>query len=70
MGQSLSCKAAIALIITRAIYMLKDTEKIGLHIQLIEEALDTLLAIFRVPKNDEFTEILHLCLFSFDSVST
>lgn len=69
MGQSLSCKAALALIITRATYMLKDTEKIGLYIQLIEEALDALLQIFRVEQNDEFSEILHLILFSFDSVS-
>ena len=29
---SLSCKSALTLIITRAIYLLKDTEKIGLYI--------------------------------------
>ena len=29
---SLSCRAALGLILTKAIYMLKDTEKIGLYI--------------------------------------
>ena len=69
LSNSLSCKSAIAVILTKAIYLLKDTEKLGLYVQLIEEALDILLYIFRVKGNEEFSEILHLCLFSFDSVS-
>ena len=28
---SISCRAALGLILTKAIYMLKDTEKIGLY---------------------------------------
>lgn len=32
---SLSCKSALAMIITRSIYLLKDTEKIGLYMQLL-----------------------------------
>jgi hypothetical protein len=48
---------------------LKDTEKIGLYVQLIEEALDAMLYIYRVEGNEEFTEIIQLCLFSFDGVS-
>jgi hypothetical protein len=70
LSNSLSCKSAIALIITKAIYLLKDTEKLGLYVQLVEEALETFLCIFRVNGNEEFCEILHLCLFSFDSVSS
>ncbi len=54
---------------TKSIYLLKDTEKLGLYIQLIQEALDSFLYIFRVEENQEFSEILHLCLFAFDSVS-
>ena len=53
---------------TKSIYLLKDTEKIGLYIQLIKEALSTLLAVFRVEGNCEFSELLHLCLFAFDGV--
>ena len=49
--------------------MLKDTEKIGLYIQLIREALSVLLDVFRVEANPEFTEFLHLCLIAFESVS-
>ena len=66
---SLSCKAALGLILTKTIYLLKDTEKIGLYIQLIRETLDSMISIFRVEHNAEFSEILHLCLFAFDSVS-
>ena len=69
LSNSLSCKSAFAIILTKAIYLLKDTEKIGLYVQLIEEALDAFLSTFRVEGNEEFTEILHLCLLSFDSVS-
>ena len=29
---SLSCRAALGLILTKAIYMLKDTEKIGMYV--------------------------------------
>jgi hypothetical protein len=36
---SLSCRAVLGLIITKSVYLLKDTEKIGLYIQLIKEAL-------------------------------
>jgi hypothetical protein len=54
---------------TKSIYLLKDTEKLGLYIQLIQEALDSFLYIFRVEENPEFSEILHLCLFALDSVS-
>ena len=48
--------------------MLKDTEKIGLYIQLIKETLMSLQTIYRVRENPEFTELLHLSLFAFDSV--
>ena len=65
---SLSCKAALGLILTKAIYMLKDTEKIGLYTQLIKESYETLLAVYRVEGNHEFTELVHLCLIAFDSV--
>ena len=54
---------------TRSIYLLKDTEKIGLYVQLLQEALDAFVFIYRVEGNDEFSEIIHLCLFAFDSVS-
>jgi uncharacterized membrane protein len=67
---SLSCKAALALILTRSIYLLKDYDKIGLYVQLITETIDALLNIFKVEGNSEFSEILHLCLFAFDSVSS
>jgi hypothetical protein len=66
---SLSCRAALGLVVIKSIYLLKDTEKLGLYIQLIKEATSVLLDVFRVPKNPEFTELLHLCLFAFDSVS-
>ena len=66
---SLSCKAALGLIMTKSIYLLKDTEKIGLYVQLIQETFDSLISIFKVEGNAEFSEILHLCLFAFDSVS-
>lgn len=65
---SLSCRAALGLILTKAIYMLKDTEKMGLYIQLIRESLSTLMAVYRVEANHEFTELIHLCLIAFDSV--
>lgn len=66
---SLSCRAALGLILSKAIYMLKDTEKIGLYTQLIKESMSTLLAIYRVEGNHEFTELIHLCLIAFDSVT-
>lgn len=66
---SLSCRAALGLILVKSIYLLKDTEKLGLYIQLIKEATSVLLDVYRVPGNPEFTELLHLCLFAFDSVS-
>lgn len=66
---SLSCRAALSLIIVKSIYMLKDTEKLGLYLQLIREATQTLIDVYRVPRNPEFSEMLHLCLFAFDSVS-
>ena len=65
---SLSCRAALGLILTKTIFMLKDTEKIGLYTQLIHESLSTLLAVYRVEGNQEFTELIHLCLIAFDSV--
>jgi len=66
---SLSCRAALGLVLSKAIYMLKDTEKIGLYTQLIKESVSTLLEVYRVEGNSEFTELIHLCLFAFDSVS-
>ena len=66
---SLSCRAALGLVLTKAIYLLKDTEKIGLYAQLIKESLSTLQQVYRVEGNSEFTELIHLCLFAFDSVS-
>ena len=53
---------------TKAIYLLKDSEKLGLYLQLIKEALATLMYIFNVSGNGEFSEIIQLCLFAFDSV--
>ena len=67
---TLSCRAVLGLVLTKSIYMLKDTEKIGLYIQLIKETLISLHTIFKVRENPEFTELLHLSLFAFDSVST
>ena len=66
---SLSCRAALGLILTKTIYMLKDTEKIGLYTQLIRETYETLMMVYRVEGNHEFTEMIHLCLIAFDSVS-
>jgi len=66
---SMSCLAVLGTIITKSIYLLKDTEKIGTYIQLVNECLDTLEAVFKVRENDEFSTLLHLCLFSFDNVS-
>jgi hypothetical protein len=66
---SLSCRASLGLMLTKTIYLLKDTEKLGLYIQLIKETTACLLDIYSVPNNPEFTELLHLCLFGFDSVS-
>jgi hypothetical protein len=31
--------------------------------------VDAFVFIYRVEGNDEFSEIIHLCLFAFDSVS-
>jgi hypothetical protein len=67
-SNSLSAKAVLGLILTKSIYLLKDTEKIGLYIQLIKETLEALLVIYRVEENIEFSELIHLCLFAFDSV--
>lgn len=36
--------------------------------QLIQEALSALEDIFNVRGNNEFSELLHLCLFAFDKV--
>lgn len=69
-SNSLSSKAVLGLILTKSINLLKDTEKIGLYVQLIEETLETLVSVYRVEGNPEFSEILHLYLFSFDGVST
>ena len=66
---SLSCRAALGLVLTKSIYMLKDTEKIGLYVQLIKETQAVLLDVYRVEANHEFTELIHLCLIAFDSVS-
>ena len=64
----MSCRAALGLLLTKCIYMLKDTEKLGLYIQLISETLSVLLSVFAIPGNREFSELIHLCLFAFDSV--
>ena len=66
---SLSCRAVLGLIITKSVYLFKDTEKIGLYIQLVKEAWRSLKEIYRVDGNLEFTELLHLILFAFDQVS-
>jgi L-lactate permease len=65
---SLSVRAALGLILTKAIYLLKDTEKIGLYVQLIKETMTSLHSVFRVRENFEFTELIHLSLFAFDNV--
>lgn len=39
---SLSCRAILGLIITKSVYLLKDTEKIGLYVQLIKEAWNSM----------------------------
>jgi hypothetical protein len=66
---SLSCRAVLGLILTKAVYLLKDTEKIGLFLQLIKEAWRTATDLYVTQGNPEFTELLHLILFAFDSVS-
>lgn len=43
---SLSCKSVLGLIITKSVYLLKDTEKIGLYLQLIKEAWKSVQEIF------------------------
>jgi hypothetical protein len=63
---SLSCKAVLGLILTKSVYLLKDTEKIGLYLQLIKEAWRTVLEIYQTEGNPEFTELMHLVLFAFD----
>lgn len=65
---SLSCRAVLGLILTKSIYLLQDTEKIGLFVQLINKGLECLLHIFQVASTQEFSEFLHLCLFAFDKV--
>ena len=65
---SLSCKAVLGLILTKSIYLLQDTERIGVYSQLIQEALEALLFVFNVEGNSEFSEFLHLCLFAYDKV--
>lgn len=66
---SLSAKSALGLILVKSIYLLKDTEKLGLYILLITESLEALQSIYNVDGNPEFSELLHLCLFAFDSVT-
>jgi len=68
MQGAVSCRAALGLILTKSIYMLKDTEKVGLYIQLIKETLQVAEFVFQIEGNREFSEFLHLCLFAFDSV--
>ena len=65
---SLSCRAILGLILTKTIYLLQDTEKTGLYVQLIQETLAALLDIYNVRGNNEFSELIHLCLFAFDKV--
>ena len=48
--------------------MLQDTEHLYLHVQLIEESLNTLLGIYKVEGSGQFCEILHLCMLAFDKV--
>ncbi len=48
LSNSLSAMAALGTILTKAIYLLKDTEKIGVYIQLINETLETIDTVFRV----------------------
>ena len=66
---TLSCKALLGLILTKSIYLLQDTEKIGIFVQLMNRGLETLLHIYLVRGNNDFSELLHLCLFAFDKVS-
>ncbi|CDW71951.1 UNKNOWN [Stylonychia lemnae] len=65
---SLSCKAVLGLIMTKTINLMKDQEKIGLYIQLLNECIETVETIYRVRDNEEFSSFLHLCMFAFDSV--
>jgi len=65
---SLSCRAVLGLILTKSIYLLQDSERIGLFVQLINKALECLFHVFKVTANQEFSEFLHLCLFAFDKV--
>lgn len=67
-GTSLSCRAVLGLILTKAIYLLQDTDRLGLHLQLVNTALETLSYIFNLSETQEFSELLHLCLFAFDKV--
>ena len=49
---SLSVRAVFALVLTKSILLLRDTERIGLFTTLIHEALDALLKIFVVENNN------------------
>lgn len=66
---SLSCRAVLGLILTKSIYLLQDSDRIGLFVQLINRCLETLEHVFRVSATQEFSEFLHLCLFAFDKVT-
>lgn len=67
-GNSLSCRAVLGLILTKAIYLLQDTDRLGLHLQLVTASLSTLEHVFSLSTTQEFSELLHLCLFAFDKV--
>ena len=68
--QSLSARAALGMILSKAIFMLRDLHNVGLVIQLVKEGMRVLEAVFRVEANPEMTELLHLLSFAYDAVSS
>lgn len=53
---------------TKSIYLLQDLDRIGLHLQLVNQCLEVISHIYVVNQHQEFSEFFHLCLFAFDKV--
>ena len=64
----MSVRAVFSLILTKSIFLLRDTERIGIFTTLIYEALDALQKIFVVENNSQFSELIHISLIAFDKV--
>lgn len=65
---SLSVRAVFSLILTKSIFLLRDTERIGIFTTLIYETLDAIQKIFVVENNSQFSELIHISLIAFDKV--